>query len=179
MSEWHRARAVSAMCQGPPSPHHHHHRNNNNNDYSKGAYYLCYCCAMMSATAAPDVSCAISGKPTNTNTFASVIDLYLPTFLTAFSSYWQCKHMGQSITFHLQSSLSLSLSPPIALPLSLSVSFAGSIARSLALPSALCALAICLNKLDNGTTRSSYHSFTPNFPWDNIIRPNTMAAIHP
>lgn len=52
---------------------------------------------------------------TNTNTFAWVIDLYLPTFLTAFSSYWQYKHMGRRITFHLQSTrslfLSLSLSP--------------------------------------------------------------------
>lgn len=45
---------------------------------------------------------------TNTSTFAGVIDLYLPTFLTAFSSYWQHKHVGWGITFHLRSS---SLSP--------------------------------------------------------------------
>lgn len=47
---------------------------------------------------------------TNTNTFAWVIDLYLPTFLTAFFSYWQYKHMGRRITFHLQSTLALFLS---------------------------------------------------------------------
>lgn len=50
---------------------------------------------------------------TNTNTFAWVIDLYLPTFLTAFSSYWQYKHIGWRITFHLQSSLSLFVFPPL------------------------------------------------------------------
>lgn len=55
---------------------------------------------------------------TNTNTFAWVIDLYLPTFLTAFSSYWQYKHMGRRITFHLQSTFSLfvSLSVSLVLP---------------------------------------------------------------
>jgi len=53
-------------------------------------------------------------ESTNTNTFAWVIDLYLPTFLTAFSSYWQYKHTGRRITFHLQSSLPLS--PPSLAP---------------------------------------------------------------
>lgn len=56
---------------------------------------------------------------TNTNTFAWVIDLYLSTFLTAFPSYWQYKHMGRRITFHLQSTLSPFLSPSLSLARSL------------------------------------------------------------
>lgn len=47
---------------------------------------------------------------TNRNTFAWVIDLYLPTFLTAFPSYWQYKHMGRHITFHSHSTFSLFVS---------------------------------------------------------------------
>lgn len=85
---------------------------------------------------------------TNTNTFAWVIDLYLPTFLTAFPRYWQYKHMGRRITFHSQSTFSPRLSSPQSVVLSLSA-----------------ALAICLNKngADNGTAHFCHFSFTPNF----------------
>lgn len=83
---------------------------------------------------------------TNTNTFVRVIDLYLSTFLTAFSSYWQYKHTGQSVTFHLPSRLSLSLSPSLFLSL------------------AAFSLAICLNNTaDNGTVHFCHFSFSPNF----------------
>lgn len=48
----------------------------------------------------------------NTNTFSWVIDLYLPTFLTAFFSYWQYKHFGWSITFQYRAH-SLAFCPPL------------------------------------------------------------------
>lgn len=69
-------------------------------------------------------------EQTNTNTFAWVIDLYLPTFLTAFSCYWQHKHKGRRITFHSQSTFSLFVSLCLSPLVSLSLS----------------AHAICLNK---------------------------------
>lgn len=74
----------------------------------------------------------------NTNTFSWVIDLYLPTFLTAFSSYWQYKHFGWSITFQYRAH-SLAFGPPHPAihsprPCLISVSLC------------LASLAICLNK---------------------------------
>lgn len=71
----------------------------------------------------------------NTNTFSWVIDLYLPTFLTAFFSYWQYKHFGWSITFQYRAH-SLAFCPP---PLTLHPSL-------ISVPLCLALLAICLNK---------------------------------
>lgn len=100
---------------------------------------------------------------TNTNTFAWVIDLYLPTFLTAFSSYWQHKHIGWRITFHLRSadSFSFCLSHPTLSPL-----------PNLSLSPRLPALTICLNK--TGQTMALLISaifLSLQISEDNIIRP--------
>lgn len=83
----------------------------NNNDYSGASpHYLCYCCGVSDTW--PWSLPRYQQEYTNTNTFAWVIDLYLPTFLTAFSSYWQHKHIGWRITFHLRSARSSSFRPP-------------------------------------------------------------------
>lgn len=71
----------------------------------------------------------------NTNTFSWVIDLYLPTFLTAISSYWQYKHFGWSITFQYRAhSLAFCPPNPPTHPCLISLSLC------------LASLAICLNK---------------------------------